>query len=493
VTITGTGLANASEVDFGTTAVTSFSSDTATQITLTSPAHTAGTVDVTVKTAGGTSATNANDQFTFIAAPTVSSVSPSSGPAAGGTPVTITGTDLGGAMTVLFGSTSAAILTDTPTQITATSPPGTGTVDVTVTTPSGTSATGPADQFSYTAGGGGGGGGGGATQAPTVTPGAPSVLSSTGVAFAGTVVPNGLPTTASFQYGLDSKYTVLGTSGPSYTDTTATQIVGSDFATHPISASVTGLVPNALYHFRVVATNGAGTTFGPDQTFTTPLDPPPPRPVLGQSFNVKPVSGQVFIKLPGAGSGDVLGARLLGFASLTKGAGFVPLTEARQLPSGTQVDARQGTLQLTAAPSTKHGKLQNGTFSGGLFTSSQGRSGLSKGLTTLSLLEGAFPGAPSYSTCTTNKASDPPSATAIAATSVLQTLRSSAHGRFRTRGRYASATVRGTAWTTIDRCDGTLVTVQRDTVSVQDLVRHVTVLVHAGHRYLARASGKRKH
>jgi hypothetical protein len=324
-----------------------------------------------------------------------------------------------------------------------------------------------------------------------VTPGAPSVLSSTGVAFAGTVVPNGLPTTASFQYGLDSKYTVLGTSGPSYTDTTATQIVGSDFATHPISASVTGLVPNALYHFRVVATNGAGTTFGPDQTFTTPLDPPPPRPVLGQSFNVKPVSGQVFIKLPGAGSGDVLGARLLGFASLTKGAGFVPLTEARQLPSGTQVDARQGTLQLTAAPSTKHGKLQNGTFSGGLFGFTQDRSGVTKGLTTLSLLEGAFPGAPTYASCKSRKATDLFASAALSST-VLQSLHSSGHGRFRTRGRYSAATVRGTAWTMSDRCDGTLVAVQRDTVTVQDFVRHVTVTVRAGHSYLARAPGVRR-
>ena len=45
-----------------------------------------------------------------------------------------------------------------------------------------------------------------------------------------------------------------------------------DFADHFVTGSALGLVPNALYHFRLVATNGNGTTFGPDQTFTTGTD-----------------------------------------------------------------------------------------------------------------------------------------------------------------------------------------------------------------------------
>ena len=44
-------------------------------------------------------------------------------------------------------------------------------------------------------------------------------------------------------------------------------------------------------------------------------------------------------------------------------------------------------------------------------------------------------------------------------------------GRFRTRGRYGAATVRGTKWLTLDRCDGTKVRVVRGKVSVRDLVR----------------------
>jgi hypothetical protein len=61
-----------------------------------------------------------------------------------------------------------------------------------------------------------------------------------------------------------------------------------------------------------------------------------------------------------------------------------------------------------------------------------------------------------------------------------------ARGAFRTKGRNAAATVRGTRWGVQDRCDGTLVTVQRGRVSVRDLVRHRTVLVKTGHTYLAR-------
>ena len=71
----------------------------------------------------------------------MSAISPGSGPAAGGTTVTITGTDLASATAVKFGGVAATISSDTATQIVATSPAGTGTVDVTVTTAGGTSAT----------------------------------------------------------------------------------------------------------------------------------------------------------------------------------------------------------------------------------------------------------------------------------------------------------------------------------------------------------------
>ena len=82
----------------------------------------------------------------------VTGVSPTQGPAAGGTTVTITGTNLATPTAVNFGSTTAKIVTDTATQIVVTSPAeSAGTVDVTVFTADGASAVSPADQFTYLA------------------------------------------------------------------------------------------------------------------------------------------------------------------------------------------------------------------------------------------------------------------------------------------------------------------------------------------------------
>src|SRR5580704_7990715 len=89
---------------------------------------------------------------TAAGAQTVTSVAPSSGPTAGGTSVTITGSGFTGATGVSFGTTAATSFTVvSDAQVTATAPAGTGTVDVTVTTPEGTSATGAPDQFTYLA------------------------------------------------------------------------------------------------------------------------------------------------------------------------------------------------------------------------------------------------------------------------------------------------------------------------------------------------------
>jgi hypothetical protein len=82
--------------------------------------------------------------------PTVAIVNPSSGPGAGGTTVIITGTGFTGATIVSFGQTSASnFVVNSDTQITVVSPFGSGTVDVTITTFEGTSATGSVDLFTY--------------------------------------------------------------------------------------------------------------------------------------------------------------------------------------------------------------------------------------------------------------------------------------------------------------------------------------------------------
>ncbi len=157
VTITGADLSGAAYVFFGSTAATSYTVNSSTSITAVSPAGSAGTVNITVTTPGGTSATNSADQFTYLApssppsAPSVTSISPTSGSTSGGTTVTITGTNFASGATVMFGGTAAtAVTVSSSTSIVAISPAeSAGTVNVTVTTPGGASATSSADQFTF--------------------------------------------------------------------------------------------------------------------------------------------------------------------------------------------------------------------------------------------------------------------------------------------------------------------------------------------------------
>ncbi len=102
-------------------------------------------------TAGAASATFALTNTAATAVPTVTGITPASGPLTGGGSVVITGTALTGATDVHFGSTPANRFTvDSATQITATAPAASaGVVDVTVTTPGGTSATNVATRFTY--------------------------------------------------------------------------------------------------------------------------------------------------------------------------------------------------------------------------------------------------------------------------------------------------------------------------------------------------------
>ena len=60
-------------------------------------------------------------------------------------------------------------------------------------------------------------------------------------------------------------------------------------------------------------------------------------------------------------------------------------------------------------------------------------------------------------------------------------------GAFRTQGRFAAATIRGTTWDTDDSCAGTLVKVTKGAVTVSDLVKRKSVALKAGHQYLAQA------
>ena len=316
--------------------------------------------------------------------------------------------------------------------------------------------------------------------APSVSPGPPVVSGPNGAGLSGSVDPEGLATAAYFEYGIDLSDRGPGSSTTLYDQTTPVQQVGSDFISHALTATLSGLVPNVTYHVRLVASNSAGTATGPDQTFTTAKNAPPPPPVLGKSVNVSVVSGQVFILPPPGkslgGAGDT--------AALSKGTGFVPLTEARQIPTGSEIDALHGSLKMVSNTG-QVGKTQTATLAGGVFKLTQVRKGITKGMTDFNLVESAFQGAPSYGTCKAkHKASD--ATIASLSTKTLQLLKVSGHGKFKTTGRYASATVRGTIYTVADKCNGTLTHVIRDTVLVDDFVRHKTILLHAGQSYLAK-------
>ncbi|MBS0516965.1 MAG: IPT/TIG domain-containing protein [Proteobacteria bacterium] len=250
VTITGTNFTGTTAVKFGATNATSFTVNSATQITATAAAGAAGMVDVTVTTAGGTSATSAADQYTYVAAPTVTSIAPTSGPTAGGTTVTITGTNFTGTTAVKFGATNATSFTVIgSTQITATAPAGAGTVDVTVTTAGGTSATSAADQYTYLA-------------APSVTSISPATgpvaggttVTITGTNFTGaTAAKFGATNATSFTVNSSTQITATAPAGAGTVDVTVTTAGGT---------SATSAADQYTYANPPVATNDTYTTVG---------------------------------------------------------------------------------------------------------------------------------------------------------------------------------------------------------------------------------------
>jgi hypothetical protein len=152
LTITGTGFMGATGVSFGTMPASSYAVVSDAEITATTPPGAAGAVNVRVTGPGGTSPASAASRYRYLAAPTVTAVTPATGPAAGGTVVNITGTGFVTGTAVAFGGTAAKKVTRvSATAIKATSPQGTAgtSVDITVTTPGGTSSTTSAGKFHY--------------------------------------------------------------------------------------------------------------------------------------------------------------------------------------------------------------------------------------------------------------------------------------------------------------------------------------------------------
>lgn len=175
---------------------------------------------------------------------------------------------------------------------------------------------------------------------------------------------------------------------------------------------------------------------------------PLPPPAMGVTATVSVVRGIVRVKRRGRRR-------------------FTVLTGARQIPIGSTIDVRDGVIRLTTA-SDAQGHVQTANFWGGIFLLGQKRA--RRPITDIRLVQRirGCPRHPRRGTATRKRS-----------------LWGHGNGRFRTTGRYSSATVRGTWWYVEDRCDGTFNRVRRGTVHVRDLVRHATTAVHAGHTYFA--------
>jgi hypothetical protein len=184
-----------------------------------------------------------------------------------------------------------------------------------------------------------------------------------------------------------------------------------------------------------------GTTVGPDGL---------PPPVAGKTVNLKVKAGTVRFKLPGSRH-------------------FVTLTDPKQVPLGTIIDTTHGRVTLTSAADTG-GDTQHAWFYRGIFKVGQTKG--SKPVTSLALA-GPKPSCGARASAAKKKPK-------------TRRLWGDGSGSFRTQGQFSSATVRGTRWVVIDECRGTLTIVTKGVVAVRDFRRHKTVLVRAGHRYLAR-------
>ncbi len=150
VTITGSNFTTVTSVNFGGKTVTSITTKTSTKLKVTDPtALSAGAVSISVTAAGLTG--TMPSAFTYVAKPVVASVSPSKGPVAGATTVTITGSHFTTVTSVKFGGKPASIATRSPTKLKVTDPTGTpGAVSVSVTTTFGGTGTMPS-AFTYVA------------------------------------------------------------------------------------------------------------------------------------------------------------------------------------------------------------------------------------------------------------------------------------------------------------------------------------------------------
>ena len=189
----------------------------------------------------------------------------------------------------------------------------------------------------------------------------------------------------------------------------------------------------------------------------------PPKP--GVTINVQEVSGTVLIGIPSLRGRSARSGR-----ASQKGITFVPLTAAEQIPVGSFLDTRRGTVRLqsatNAAGDSPDRRLPVLDLPGAPVEAAQ--------------RQGAHRPRPEGRQLQPLRRRARQARQRLASRRAVRRLRANARGRFRTSGRNSSATVRGTRWETIDRCDGTLTKVQRGTVVVRDFQKKKNVVAQSG-------------
>jgi IPT/TIG domain/Bacterial Ig domain len=242
VTITGTRFLAGATVTFGTNAATNVVVVSGTQITATTPAETAGPVAVTVTNPGGLSGSLTNG-FTY-GSPTISSISPNTGSTAGGTAVTIMGTNFATGATVTFGTSAAtSVVVASATKISATTPAGTvGGVTVTVTNVGGQSGS-LANGFTYAV----------FPTVSSISPNSGPAAGGTPVTITGTNFASG----ATVTFGSAAATNIVVVSGTQITATTPAGSIGAVAVTVMIPGGQSGSLPNGYTYQSAV-----GISFG---------------------------------------------------------------------------------------------------------------------------------------------------------------------------------------------------------------------------------------
>lgn len=179
-----------------------------------------------------------------------------------------------------------------------------------------------------------------------------------------------------------------------------------------------------------------------------------PDPIAGKTVNVFPVVPPVYVKQP-----------------LERK--FTLLTQPSQIRVGSIIDTRKGRVRITI-DNGLHG-FDTADFYQGMFKLLQRPA--PSALASLQLFGGKFKGCAKAPRVKISRLSKKRS---------VRHLWGAGKGKFRTVGRFSSATIRGTNWLTDDRCNGTLTRVKQGSVSVRDFVKKRNIVVKAPKKYLAR-------